>query len=69
MPAPRLRGSSFFLNPQFIQQHLIQQNLANLAVDFPDLFVERRHHSLVFVENSIREFAQLLLERFAIEFG
>src|SRR5215813_1286271 len=56
-----------FLDLQFIQQNLVQQNLANLAINLPDLLVQRGHHTLMLVEYTIGEALQLLTQRPAVE--
>src|SRR6185369_6998610 len=43
---------------------LFKNDLANLAIEFPDLFVERRHHLLVQIEYLICN-----LQKFIFEFG
>ena len=53
-------GRRVFLNLEFIQQHLVQQYLANLSIDFPDLLIQRRHNALMFVENAISDRGKFL---------
>src|SRR5438876_5655107 len=47
-----------FLNAQFKEQHLIEQYLANLTINLPDLRIERRHDAFMFIKHSIGNLAK-----------
>src|ERR1051325_11933185 len=55
--AARIR---LLLQSQLVQQHLIEDQLANLAIDLPDAIVERWNLVLVFFEHGIGRFRQVL---------
>ncbi len=57
----------FLLNFQLVQQHLVQEDLANLSIDLPDLFVERRHDAFVFVKHTVGNCGEFCLQFLAIE--
>src|SRR6185369_3255282 len=56
-----------FLNFQLVQEHLIEENLPNLSIDLPDLFVEWRHDAFVLVKNVVGNGRQFLLQLPAIQ--
>ena len=54
------------LQTQFIKQDLIENQFANLAINFPDAPIQRRDESFVLVKNLIRNFRKLTTQRFSI---
>src|ERR1041384_1387283 len=55
--ASRIR---LLLQSQLVQQHLIEDQLANLAIDLPNALVERWNLVLMFCEHGIGRFRQVL---------
>src|SRR5678815_5684745 len=58
---------SLFLYLEFIKQHLVEQDFPNLAINLPNLFIQRRHHTLVFVKDFVRQIAQLIKQFLAVQ--
>src|SRR5205807_10487605 len=50
---PNAAVIGLLLQPQLVKQNLIEDQLANLAIDFPDAIVERRNFVFVFPENGV----------------
>ena len=59
---PQATRIRLLLQPQLVQQHLIENQLPNLAINFPNAIVERRNLVLVFFEHSVGRFRQVLLQ-------
>src|ERR1041384_7870103 len=59
--ASRIR---LLVQPQLVQQHLIENQLANLAIDLPNAIVERWNLVLMFFEHGIGRFRQVLSQGF-----
>src|ERR1041385_1668591 len=64
--AARIR---LLLQSQLVQQHLIEDQLANLAIDLPNAIVERWNLVLVFLEHSVGRFRQVLSQGVVISCG
>src|ERR1051325_11246135 len=54
------------LHVKLVKQDLIENDLANLAIEFPDLLIERRHDSFVLIENFISDLQQLAAQFLAL---
>jgi hypothetical protein len=52
--SPRL-----LLDPQLVKQNLVENYLSDLAVDLPDVGIQRWHRALVFLKNLFGHIAQL----------
>src|SRR6185369_15886607 len=55
------------LKLKLVQQHLVQKDLANLAIDLPDLSVQRRHDTLVLVKHRVCDCGELFLQFLPVE--
>src|SRR5205807_9696475 len=55
------------LQAQFVEQDLVENQFANLAIDLPDALIERWHHSFVLGKDFIGNFGDLVTQILSIQ--
>src|SRR6185369_15029370 len=59
----------FCLQTQFVEQDLIENQLADFAIDLPDAFIQRWDPIFMLFENGISRSAQFSAQHFAVAIG